>query len=141
MPETSAAPSPGRARIFIEALERLEHAGDVAPIAALFDEHAELSNPADSLHPMHGVEGARQFWSDYRASFEAVRSEFRHVVEQGDVAVLEWVSAGRTTAGANVSCPGVSVLEFVGARIRRFHAYFDPADLLPRADPHGEVGA
>jgi ketosteroid isomerase-like protein len=130
-----------RTRAFIDALERLEHTGDVEPIVSLFDPHAEIANPADERRERHGVEGAREFWSAYRGAFEAVRSEFRNIVDGGDVAILEWTSTGRTVNGVNVAYPGTSVLEFTGDRIRRFRAYFDPADLEGRHDPHGEVGA
>ena len=141
--ETGTAGAPRgnpRTRRFIDALERLEHTGDVEPIVALFDPHAEIGNPADERRERHGVEGAREFWSAYRGAFAAIRSEFRNVVDGDDVAILEWMSTGRTVEGINVAYPGTSVLEFSGDRIRRFRAYFDPADLEGRADPHGEVG-
>src|SRR5689334_21410031 len=96
MPDRDAVSPKGRARAFIDALERLEHTRDVEPIVALFDPHAELLNPTDARRGMHGVEGARAFWLAYRASFDAIRSDFRHVLEQDDVAVLEWMSTGRT---------------------------------------------
>jgi ketosteroid isomerase-like protein len=130
-----------RARTFIHALERLEHAGDAEPITALFSDLAEIVNPTDARRGMRGIDGARRFWTAYRASFTAMRSEFRNIVEHGDVAVLEWTTTARTSTGANVDYAGVSVLEFDGDRIRRFRAYFDSRDLADRPDPHGDVGA
>jgi ketosteroid isomerase-like protein len=114
-----------KAQRFIGALYRLENDGDVDTIAGLYGDAAEVSNPTDTK-PHRGRDGAREFWSKYRESFEHVHSEFRNVVESDDTALLEWRSDGRTAAGEDFSYDGVSVIEFDGDSIRRFRAYFDP---------------
>jgi len=121
----AGAPGNTKAQRFIDALYRLENDGDLDAIAALYGDDAEVSNPTDTT-PHRGRDGAREFWSKYRASFERVHSEFRNVVESGDAALLEWRSDGRTAAGEDFSYDGVSVIEFDGDSIRRFRAYFDP---------------
>jgi ketosteroid isomerase-like protein len=119
-----------RAGTFIDALRRLEDDGELERMVALYSEDAEVSNTIDG-RPHRGQEGARVFWSAYRASFDRIHSEFRNVVESDEAALLEWRSDGRTAAGEDVSYDGVSVVEFDGARITRFRAYFDPHALSP----------
>jgi limonene-1,2-epoxide hydrolase len=114
-----------KAETFIAALHRLEEAGDVDAIVRLYAAGAEVSNATDASAHV-GRDGARAFWSKYRAAFERVHSEFRNVVESESAALLEWRSDGRTAAGQDFSYDGVSVLEFSGGRIVRFRAYFDP---------------
>ena len=124
----AGAKGTSKAQRFIDALYTLENDGDVEGIAALYTAEAEVSNPMDA-EPHRGQEGAREFWSKYRQSFERVHSEFRNVVESDDAALLEWRSDGRTAAGEDFSYDGVSVLEFTEDRISRFRAYFDPHTL------------
>lgn len=119
-----------KAQRFINALYRLENDGEVDAIAGLHGDDAEVSNPTDAK-PHRGRDGAREFWSKYRESFERVHSEFRNVVESDDAALLEWRSDGRTATGEEFSYDGVSVIEFDGSAIRRFRAYFDPHALSP----------
>jgi ketosteroid isomerase-like protein len=117
-----------RARTFINALHRLEQAGDVEPITKLYAEGADISNPV-TRHEHAGQEGAREFWSSYRGTFEEIRSDFHNVLENGDTAVLEWTSRGRSAEGRELRYSGVSVLEFEGDRIQSFRAYFDSRSL------------
>lgn len=112
---------------FIEALRRLEENGDPEPIAALFASDAKVSNP---LVEHEGEGGAREFWAKYRAAFEAIRSEFRHVVEADGVAMLEWTSEGQA-GGASVRYGGVSVLEHGESGIAAFRTYFDSRQVVP----------
>jgi len=123
-----------RAERFIEALRRLERERDVDDIASLYADDAELDNPTHQT-PRHGAGGAREFWRHYRDTFDEIESTFRSVVESGDVAALEWTSRGRAVGGEPFEYAGVSVLEFEGDRIRRFRAYFDPADLGAQVHP------
>jgi len=116
-----------RSQPFIDALKQLETTGDVQPIATLFADDADLSNPVVK-HDAEGKAGAASFWSHYRSSFDSISSEFRHIVEQGDVALLEWVSEG-TMKGRTIRYGGVTVLEFGEAGITAFRSYFDTAQL------------
>ncbi len=117
-----------KANEFIEALRRIEERGDVEPMARLFAPNAELSNPAMS-RPLHGQDGARDFWRSYRHTFGEVQSEFRCVVGSDRASVLEWKSRGTLSSGAVFSYDGVSVIEHPAGLITRFKAYFDPRAL------------
>lgn len=118
---------------FIEALRRLEEGGDARPIAELFADDADVSNPL-VYHKGEGGQGALAFWTSYREAFASIRSEFRHVVEQDGVAMLEWTSEGQADGGA-VRYGGVSVLEHGEAGIKAFRTYFDSRHVLPPAKP------
>ncbi len=117
-----------RAQRFIDALHQLEDDRDAERIVGMFADSAELSNP--HIHdPLHGRDGAHEFWTTYRDTFGEIHSDFHLVVEQGDGAILEWTSRGTASHGARIEYDGVSVLEFGDGGIRRFRAYFDPAAL------------
>ncbi|AUX27221.1 epoxide hydrolase [Sorangium cellulosum] len=117
-----------KASDFIDALRRIETDGNVEPMAALFGPDAELSNPAIT-RPLHGQDGARNFWRSYRHTFGEVRSEFRCVVESECASFLEWTSRGTLSHGAAFSYDGVSVIEHPAGAITRFKSYFDPKAL------------
>jgi ketosteroid isomerase-like protein len=125
-----------RAKTFIDALHRLEEATDVEPIASLYAEDADISNPV-TRHEHSGPDGAREFWSAYRGTFEEIRSDFHNVLENGDTAVLEWTSRGRAADGRDIQYSGVSVVEWDGERISSFRAYFDSRHLGEQLMPGG----
>ncbi len=116
-----------RTQRFIDALGQLEASGDAGPIAALFADGADVSNPM-VRHESEGKGGAHEFWTRYRASFETISSTFRNIVDGQDVALLEWTSEGRMKGG-EVRYGGVSVLEFGEGGITAFRTYFDPTPL------------
>lgn len=116
------------AREFIDALHALETQGDVERLVALYRDDSRTSNPHDD-RPHEGRDGARRFWNAYRDSFERIHSEFHNIVENDDVAILEWTSDGRMATGDPVRYDGVSVVEFGDGGIRRFRAYFDPHEV------------
>ncbi len=122
-----------RTQRFIDALGQLEASGDADPIAALFAEGADVSNPMVK-HESEGKGGAHEFWSRYRGSFETIASTFKNIVDGPDVALLEWVSEGRMK-GEGVRYGGVSVLEFGEGGITAFRTYFDPAPLAAVLSP------
>ena len=116
------------AQRFIDALSRLEVSRDVDPIVATFAETCTVGNVL-TPEQLHGHDGARTFWTEYRATFADVRSSFRNVVVADGRAALEWTAEGTSPAGAAFRYDGVSILEVEGDRIARFRAYFDPASL------------
>ncbi len=117
-----------RTQRFIDALHTLEDGEDVQPIADLFAEGADVSNPMVK-HPGEGEQGAADFWTMYRRSFDTVHSEFRNIVDQGEAALLEWTSTG-SIKGQDFTYGGVSVLEFgEGEKLTAFRTYFDPTPL------------
>ena len=125
-----------RAQRFVEALRRLEGERNVDEIASLFGGDAEVENPTHRT-PVRGRHGAREFWQHYIETFEEVESSFRNVAESGDVAMLEWTTRGRAVGGERFEYSGVSVVEYDGDVIRRFRAYFDPAELGAQVRPSG----
>ena len=110
---------------FIRRLEEVEAGGDVGAMASLFTDECELSNVA-LPRPLHGTDGATEFWTNYQKSLGEVRSVFRNKIVAGDRAALEWETKGRD---GGLDYVGTSILEFEGDKIARFHAYFDPAKL------------
>jgi hypothetical protein len=117
-----------RVQRFLDALKALEESNDVGPMAACFASDCEVGNVLVP-HKFHGPDGATRFWTEYRGSFGEVRSEFRNIIESRDRAALEWVSRGTSANGEPFDYEGVSILEFDGDEIRRFHALFDPSRL------------
>lgn len=116
---------------FVNALRRVEEAGDVEPMAALYADDARISNPMSATQT--GPQGARAFWKAYRDSFSRVSSRFRAVLESDERAMLEWTSECETATGVKTSYDGVSVVETRDGKIVRFAAYFDPAKLATPA--------
>jgi ketosteroid isomerase-like protein len=119
---------------FVDALRTLEEGQDVEPLAALHGDDADISNPLVP-HVHTGQQGARDFWTAYRRTFETVRSEFHHVEDAGDASFLEWTSTGRSAQGRDFEYRGVSVVEWSGDRIRAFRTYFDPRHLGKQIAP------
>jgi len=123
---------------FIDALHRLEDAGDLERIVSLFGDEAELRNPTDE-RAHRGRNGARHFWESYHQTFGRVHSEFRNVVEAEDLTILEWRSRGETHDGRPLEYEGVTVLEFAAdGQVERFRAYFDPGRLGDQLRPRPE---
>ena len=113
---------------FIEALGTLERDGNAEPIAALYADDADLSNPLVQ-HRHRGKQGAADFWTMYRESFREIRSEFHHVVADQASALLEWTSRGTRQDGKPFEYRGVTVLEYGPQGIQTFRTYFDPRQL------------
>jgi steroid delta-isomerase-like uncharacterized protein len=125
------------ARRFIDALWELEGSRDANALVATYADDADIGNVV-SPRTFHGTDGARDFWSRYRANFGELRSEFRNVIATDDRAALEWTTTGTSSEGHPVQYDGVSILEIDpgSGKITRFRAYFDPAK-LGRQIQHG----
>jgi ketosteroid isomerase-like protein len=114
---------------FVEALGRLEAAGELEPLVSLFADECEVGNVV-SPEKFRGREGAREFWgAKYRDTFGEVRSTFRNVFAAGTRAALEWTTEGTSKDGSSVRYDGVSILETDGEHVTRFRAYFDAGAL------------
>ena len=111
---------------FIQALHAAEESHDPAPLAALYAAESECMNLSKD-EPETGVEGARKFWGEYLRAFKTVRSEFHNVLATDDHAVLEWTSTGELPTGKPIEYRGVSILEYAGDKVRKFHSYYDSA--------------
>lgn len=110
---------------FIGALTELESARDVEQIVALFADDCEVNSVPASEH-FRGIEGARQFWTQYRDAFKDVCSVFENENYSNDAAVLEWTTMGKIKNGNKIKYEALSILETRGEKITRFYAYFDP---------------
>lgn len=95
---------------------------------ALFSENCVVGNV---LAPaaFRGRDGARKFWNDYRGTFSEIKSDFRTRIESDQSTALEWTAEGTSPDGAAIKYDGITVLEFDGGGITRFHAYFDPRSI------------
>ncbi|HLL57226.1 MAG TPA: nuclear transport factor 2 family protein [Rubrobacteraceae bacterium] len=113
---------------FKEALWKLEEDRDVEGLVEI---HAEDCNVGNVAVPktFSGHEGLREFWTNYRNTFDQMKSEFRNVfADDAGHAALEWTTEG-TEGGETVSYGGVSILEIEDGKVKRFMAYFDPRSL------------
>jgi ketosteroid isomerase-like protein len=133
-----------RAQRFVDALRKLEKQGDVEAMVALFTDDAQVSNVV-SAKVFSGADGARRFWTEYKATLGQVESTFRNMIESGDRVALEWETKGSANNGAAIAYEGVSIIEWDGDRVRRFFAYFDPhalgQELAHGNGPRSEVPA
>lgn len=116
---------------FIQMLQQVEEEKDVEPLVSIFSENAELSNLA-TPSPLHGKDGARQFWQKYLSVFYQIHSQFTNVVESNGSAVLEWISEGTLTSGEPLKYQGVSIIETQNGQVQRFRTYYDSAAFLPQ---------
>ncbi len=117
---------------FIDALHKLEGGSeaDVEEMLGLYAEDARLTNAALAGKELTGVDGARQFWTEYRRSFGEVRSEFSHVIVDANAAGLFWTTEGRGSDDKPLRYDGVSLLEWSeNGKIRFFRGYYDTREL------------
>ena len=111
---------------FVEALRMLEDR-DVEGLVRIHAEDCEVGNVSVS-ETFRGHEGLREFWTEYRKTFDEMKSTFRNVFSTEEGAALEWTTEA-TSNGDSVSYDGVSILEIESGKVRRFMAYFDTRDL------------
>src|ERR671912_31401 len=115
---------------FVEALRKLEEDRDVEPLVEIHTEGCEVGNVSVS-ETFRGHEGLCEFWTEYRKTFDEMKSTFRNVFATEEGVALEWTTEG-TSNGEAVSFEGVSMLEVEGGKVGRFMAYFDTRDLTPQ---------
>ena len=100
---------------FIEALWKLEEDRDVEAHVEIHTQNCSVGNVSVSK-TFSGHEGLREFWTDYRKTFDEMKSEFRNVVaDDSGHAALEQTTKG-TEDGDTISYDGVSILEIEGER-------------------------
>lgn len=113
---------------FKEALWRLEEDQDPEGLVGIHTEDCEIGNVAVPK-TFSGHDGLREFWTNYRKTFDTMKSEFRNVFADGSGhAALEWTT-NASANGNDVSYQGVSILEIEDGKVKRFMAYFDPRSL------------
>jgi len=103
---------------FVEALHKLEEDRDVEALVEIHAEDCEVGNVSVS-ETFRVHDGLREFWTEYRKTFEEMKSTFRNVFATEGRAALEWTTEG-TSDGDTVSYDGVSILEVEGDKISRF---------------------
>jgi ketosteroid isomerase-like protein len=122
-----------RADRFAQALQQMEQSGDPSDLLAQFSDGAELKRP-ELEHSQGPTKDADAFWAAYRDQFSEISTEFSHVAESGDVAVLEWHSTATLAAGRSIEYAGVSLLTFGDDdKVSRFSTYYDTAAFLTPA--------
>jgi ketosteroid isomerase-like protein len=115
-----------RADAFSKALQEMEKSGDAEDLLAQFGDGAELKRP--EVQHSTGSTDPDKFWSSYREQFSEISTEFTHVAEADDLAVLEWTSKATLAAGRSIEYAGVSLLTFgPDDKISRFATYYDTA--------------
>lgn len=113
---------------FRDALWSLEEDRDVEPLVAVHAEDCSVGNVAVP-RTFEGHDGLREFWTNYRKTFDDMKSEFRSVFADGSGhAALEWNTRGSAN-GRDIEYGGVSILEIEAGKVKRFMAYFDPREL------------
>ena len=122
------------AQKFMEALRALEDSRDVEPLAGLYADDAAVGNII-APDKFHGSDGAREFWTEYRGTFETAKSSFRNVISGQGSAALEWTTEGTGFDGEPFTYAGVTILEIVGDHVTRSSAYFDPKALGRQIQP------
>ena len=121
---------------FLDALHALERDREVDGLVELYAEGAEIGNVV-SPRQFAGPDGAREFWTAYRATFGEMESTFRNVIQGEGRSALEWTTTGTSPDGTPIEYAGVSILEFEGERIKRFWAYFNPTQLGHQLEGRG----
>lgn len=115
-----------RADKFSNALQQMEQSGDAEELVAQFSDGAELKRP--ELQHSQGPTDPEKFWSAYRDQFSEISTEFTHIAEADNLAVLEWTSKATLAAGRSIEYAGVSLLTFdENDKVSRFSTYYDTA--------------
>ncbi|GAA4542389.1 nuclear transport factor 2 family protein [Pseudonocardia xishanensis] len=114
-------------RSFVATLRSAEQADDVADLAAMFTDDAELFR-LDGAGLRRG--DARGFWESYRAQFSEVRTVFTNAVETDAEAALEWHSSGTLSDGKPFTYEGSTFLTHDGEHITGLRTYYDTAAFL-----------
>ncbi len=99
---------------FVEALRQLEEDRDVEALVGIHAEDCEVGN-VSVPETFRGHEGLREFWTEYRKTFDEMKYTFRNVFATEDGAALEWTTEG-TSNGDTVSYDGVSIPRSKAAR-------------------------
>ena len=108
----------------MKGLARLEKDSDPRDLLELFADNCTIGNVLLDTK-LHGAEGAKRFWTDYRHTFKDVKSTFSRITEDIGAAVLEWTSKGTLLTGQPVEYRGATVIVVGNERIVDFMAYFD----------------
>jgi ketosteroid isomerase-like protein len=113
-----------RARRFVAGLRRFEQDCDAAALTELFAPDA-ITQRFDARGERQGE--VEQFWKEYRAQFQEVRTTFYNAIEGGDEFALEWSSHAVLTDGRPLEYRGVTAIGCDGDTIVWLRTYYDSA--------------
>jgi len=113
---------------FVEALAAVEQEGELEPMIETFAEGCEIGTPTHA-EKLHGIDGAREFWTIYRSAFRNVRSTLRNIIIGSNSFALEWTARAMDSSGKVLTYDGVSIADICAGRITRFRSYFDTRHL------------
>ena len=113
-----------RARSFAAGLRKFEQDSDPAPFVALFAPDA-VTERLDARGERRGE--VEDFWKEYRAQFDEIRTTFVNVVEGDDQFALEWTSTGTLSGGRPIDYRGVTTIDLDGDLITGLRTYYDSA--------------
>jgi hypothetical protein len=82
---------------FVEALRKLEEDRDVERLVASHTEDCEVGNVSVS-ETFRGHQGLRAFWTEYRKTFDEMKSTFRNVFATKEETALEWRTEGTSAS-------------------------------------------
>lgn len=114
---------------FATKLQELERTRDPQKLITLFSDDVELRR-APQNREYRGLDGARDFWSEYLRMFPEVATTFDAVTQSEGRAALEWHSKCKLENGAEVSYMGCTVIESRGERVNKVRTYYDSAAVL-----------
>lgn len=117
-----------RTQNFMDALGTLERTQGADALVGLFADEATLERLNHRTY--QGRADTETFWESYLSPFAEITTEFFNVTEDGDGAVLEWVSKGHLQGGKAIEYRGSSSLSFAGDKIASFRTYYDSAAFL-----------
>jgi len=105
--------------------EEVWNQGREATIDELVAKHAVGKGQTIDGSPITGPEPFKSFWNALRSAFSSIHVDIHHVIEQGDLALLQWTITmthtgefmGMPATGRTVTATGMSLQRFENGKI------------------------
>ena len=105
--------------------EEVWNQGREATIDELVAKHAVGKGQTIDGSPITGPEPFKSFWNALRSAFSSIHVDIHHVIEQGDLALLQWTITmthtgefmGMPATGRTVAATGMSLQRFENGKI------------------------
>ena len=105
--------------------EEVWNQGREATIDELVAKHAVGKGQTIDGSPITGPEPFKAFWNALRSAFSSIHVDIHHVIEQGDLALLQWTITmthtgefmGMPATGRTVTATGMSLQRFESGKI------------------------
>ena len=120
---------PATTQRFVEALHTLERDGDTDALSSMTAADAEIIS-IDGHGVRRGPDGMAALFSQYRAQFDRLETEFTQVTGTDERAALEWRTEGTLSDGRAVTYTGVTVIDLAGDELSGVRVCYDSAALL-----------